>query len=923
MRIGALVLLLWSSCAAAQWDVLTWVDPRLDWRTLQTKNFEIHFPEQRRADARRVAEAAESVYPKITSLLRWEPAARTHVLIMDSADFSNGFATPLPFNETGIFLAPPDDGELLQNRAWLELVLSHELFHIVHLDKARGFPLGMRNIFGRLWWSFPNALQPSWIIEGLAVRNESDPARGYGRLENTQFEGMLRAEAERGLRPLAEINADGRGFPLNRDYLYGSYFFAFLKERYGEDAIYEFIDNYSGKFLWFPVDSNPEAATGKTMTRLWAEYDGWLRARFAPRAGFAPAEGEELARAWTIFSPVLSPSGERWYIQGNGYTLPRLVRQPRGGSPDSLRDVESDTRAFAHGADSVLLSQLEICDNYNLYYDLYWVDGGGGRKRLTDCSRNRFAAPLEDGRIAVVRLRGTLAEVLLLDAAGKPLRTVYRAAPDESIGGLAARGDSIVITSLRDDRWSLIDVGGAEPAVLVADAAIKHSPRFGRSADEIFFIADYGKVYNLWSAKRSGRSLERWTQARTGVKEISAPVDGEILLTTIEPDGDVLRLYRLPQEPLERREAAAPSAEPAKPAAETPPNLRDRPYSPWSSLRPHSWLPALDFADGAFAVGVATYGADALGLHQYVFAPLYETTQHQVLGDAQYVYDNRHGVMLNRTMTVHEQDSDNKIRRYSIKENAQWVSLWRDLALSQRFYWGVGAAAQQEKEHIVDDGTISQQRERVVGLVAGVDTRRQQWLSEGPSQGQWLRLFAETSEKLKAAYTGNVVRADWRASVPVHHSVLALRWNEAYGTTDAQPFSLGGSKSDDYAILPVLNERDFALRGYLNGAPGLVGHRARAMTAEVRTPIADIDRQAMSSFLGPIGINRLSFNAFFDMGDAWEHGDKPDYHRGVGIELMSEPRYAYVFGGLFRLGIARGLNDQGETKVYLKVGRSF
>jgi len=56
-----------------------------------------------------------------------------------------------------------------------------------------------------------------------------------------------------------------------------------------------------------------------------------------------------------------------------------------------------------------------------------------------------------------------------------------------------------------------------------------------------------------------------------------------------------------------------------------------------------------------------------------------------------------------------------------------------------------GAALEQEKLHQVDDGTSPVQNERVLGLVAGVDTRRAQWLSEGPSQGQWLRLFAETS----------------------------------------------------------------------------------------------------------------------------------------------------------------------------------
>ena len=915
------ILLACSLGAAAQTFSFWSANPNLRWRTLHTEHFSVHFSEARREDARLTAAAAERIYPRITNQLGWEPRSRTHVLLLDSLDLSNGFATPLPFNYSGIFLTPPDDGELLQNRDWLDLVLTHEFTHIVHMDKARGWPLGLRNVFGRLWPSFPNAIQPTWIIEGLAVYNESDVALGYGRLGNTHFEGMMRAEAARGLRSLAEVNADGRGFPLNRAYLYGSYFFAFLRERYGDAAIAQFVESYSGKLFWFPVDSNPESATGKTMTELWVEYHAWLRERFAtsPAAVAAAREGEILARGWTLFSPVLSAGGDRWYVRGDGYTLPTLMRQPPGGKFESVRETEGETRAFALSADAVLLSELEICENYNLYYDLYRVDARGSRKRLTECGRNRLAAPLEDGRIVVVRLSGATAEVVMLNPAGKAERTLYRAAPDESIVGLAAKADVVVISSLRDGRWSLVDLSAGAPTVLLSDAAIKHSPRFGASPDEVFFIADYGKVYNVWSVERGGRTLHRWTQSINGVRETSAPVNGEILLVTIEADGDALRLYRMPETPLEQR-AAAPPATPAEARREEPAALGDEPYSPWSSLRPHAWVPLIQSADGTLALGVSVFGQDALGLHQYFLAPMYEFTQHQFLGAFDYVYDYRHGLAINRTMTVKATDSDEKVRRYNIKENAQWVSTWTHLAVNQRFYWGLGAAVEHEKEREVDDGSASLKRERVLGLVAGVDTRRRQWLSEGPSQGQWLRLFAETSDKLKADYTGNVVRADWRGYLPVRSTVFALRWNEAYGTKDAQTFSLGGSQSDEYILLPVLNEREFALRGYTSGHAELTGHRARVLTAEWRTPLADIDRTAMTP---PLGFNRLSLNLFYDHGAAWERGDSPDYHRGVGLEIMGELQAIYAFGVQFRAGVARGLDQTGETKFYLRAGRSF
>jgi len=919
MRVCAVALLLWAMAAHAQWRELTWVDPSLRWRTLETPHFAVHFAEQRRGEARLVAGVAEAVYPRVTGMLDWRPQDRVHLVILDAADFANGYASPLPFNNFAIFLAPPDEGELLQNRAWLELVITHEFTHIVHLDKAQGPPDSLRRIFGRLALLFPNALEPTWITEGLAVYSESDPSRGYGRLGQSQFEGMMRAEAARGFLTLREVNADGRGFPLNRDYLYGSYFFAFVRERYGPEAVGRLVETYSRNIIPFKVDSNPVPTTGKPMDALWLEYQDWLRARFAPKSSSFEADtGTAIARAWAISSPVLAPGGIRWYIRADGYTSPRLVRQAGERAPEVVRSVEQDTRLAAAPDGALVMAQADICGNYNYLYDLYRAGANGDLERLSRCGRFRQAAPLADGRIAALRVDADATEVVLLDRQGTLERSLYRAAQGEALTGLAAKGASVVATSLRDGRWSVIEVGAGEPRVLVSDEAVKHSPRFGESEDEIYFVAGYDKAYNVWSFSRAERSLSRWTAVATGVKEISAPVGGEMLLTTIEPDGDILRLHRLPAAPIERR--ALPPLVEAQPSQPTPEvDAPERRYSPWSSLRPTSWLPVIGLADGAIELGFTVSGQDALGLHRYVFTPRYEFTQDEPLADFEYTYDGRHGLLVNRSLTVKGQDDQNEISAYSIKERAQWVSTWRALSLNRRFYWGLGGALEREHLHQVGfDSTV--QDERVLGLVGGVDTRRERWLSEGPSQGMWLQLFAETSNGLGGAFSGNVYRADWRGHFALGKTVLALRWNEAYGQDEAERFQLGGSFSDDLFTLPVLNQREFALRGYTNADAGLAGHRARIATVEWRTPIRDVDRHFM---VPPVGLNRVSLNLFVDVGAAWEHDTQPDYRRGVGAELMSELRVGYLIGLQLRAGIARGIDEGGRTTGYLRVGRSF
>ncbi|MBW8905884.1 MAG: hypothetical protein JF611_09500, partial [Betaproteobacteria bacterium] len=541
LTILLVLLALVSASARAQWNDLHFADPRLNWRTLQTEHFDIHFAEQYRAHAQAIAGIAERVYVRTTTLLDWRPRRRTQLVVLDSADFANGFATPVPFNLSAIFLSPPDSGELLQNRDWIELVLSHEFFHVVHLDKASGSPLRMREVLGRLLPFFPNSLEPTWTIEGLAVYHESDGEHRYGRLGQSYFEGMMSAELDRGLRSLREVNAEGRGFPLNRDYLYGSYFFLFLKERYGERAVRAFIDNYSANLVPFKVQSNAIATTGKGMDVLWVEYHDWLRQRIGGGAG-TPASGDVLLRAWSVSGPVLTASGARWYVEGDGYTRPRVMRQARAEPPRVIRQTEAGTRLTADTDESVLASEQEICSNYNLLYDLHRMDASGRHRPVTRCERDRFAAAMGNGRVATVRVEGGGASVVVLEGGAE--RVLYRAHPGESLSGLAAFGDRVVVIGLWHDTWALIDVSDGRRAVLVSDGAVKHSPRFGSSADEVFFVADYGNRYDVWSWRRGNTALARWTRSAYGVREISAPVDGEMLLTTIEANGAALRSYR-------------------------------------------------------------------------------------------------------------------------------------------------------------------------------------------------------------------------------------------------------------------------------------------------------------------------------------------------------------------------------------------
>ena len=66
--------------------------PELDWQTIETEHFSIHFHTETERSAREAARVAEYVYSPITTLYQFEPNSKTHIIIKDTDDYSNGAA---------------------------------------------------------------------------------------------------------------------------------------------------------------------------------------------------------------------------------------------------------------------------------------------------------------------------------------------------------------------------------------------------------------------------------------------------------------------------------------------------------------------------------------------------------------------------------------------------------------------------------------------------------------------------------------------------------------------------------------------------------------------------------------------------------------------------------------------------------------
>ncbi len=910
-------------------------DPNRDWYSADSRHFRINYATPQRAQAERVADIAERVYARLTQELQWEPRGKIEIVVLDEFDIANGFSTPLPFNKSAIFLTPPNDGELLDNSVWLELLLTHELTHTIHIDKVRGAPKVIRHIFGRNPLLFPNLWQPGWAIEGIATYNESTPEAGRGRLHGPIFEAWMRIEHERGFKSLAEMNADGRALPTSKQYLYGVYFYDFLEREYGPEARYKYIDKYSGNIV--PrVHTNPVYATGKTMDVLWDEFivdlTEQMSRREAPLKAAPRADGDVILPAHFEIDSLAQVADGVLAVVNDGLLRPQLVHVDAQGKVRHLADVNSGAHVDVRPDGKVLIAQPDVCRNYNYYYDLYTWSASAGLQRKTTCGRYRRAAWLGD-QVAALRTEGGVSTLSILEQRERDwreARTLYQTPEQVEAIDLAASADGkhIALAIKQANAWQVLefDSTGGAPRVLFNHDAPLHGLRYARSGDALEFVAVKDGIYDLWRYTPGSAGLTRLSHTYTAVLSHSGVAqDGSVVLGVLAAGGTELRRMQTGATfaPVKLASARTTVLQGNAPPATNTLGEADY-YFALYSMYPRTWLPSVLSDRGLTAFGAFTFGSDVMGWHNYSANLLWETSQHEALGSFSYDYLGHHFFNFSRNLWAKQwtgSGNDETTTLYERTTDAQWASMLPWLRSERRLYLGIGAALQTTDRVQVAGLTTKAEDERVAATFLRYDTRNTNWYADSFNRGNLSTLLYESYRPFHSFYDGHVVRFDTRGHLPLGETVLSARWTEARAQGVTEAFQLGGAAENELTQAPMLNQRDLPLRGYQGSEAALRGQNARTASIEWRTPLADIDRHAM---VPPVGINRLSAALFLDAGSTWNNGaERSKYYRGAGVELLGELKVLYQLPIPLRLGVARGLDDPGGTRMYFRMGLLF
>lgn len=265
------------------------------------------------------------------------PRGRVHVILVDQTDLSNGWANPFPYDAIEITAAPPASETSIGNTDdWLRVAFTHEYTHILHLDRTRGWMEGVRRVFGRAPFAFPNLFLPEWQVEGLATFEESQVTH-QGRVPAGDFRVIVDAAAHaHRFQPYDRVSGGLVAWPSDLGaYAYGAYFHRFLADHYGTESLNELADASSRRVPFFGAPAFTQVF-GRSIGTLWSDYRTARQERAVPTSATDGAARRLTHEGFNLAAPRYGSDGTVYYATNDPHRFPALKRLPPEGRPQAL-----------------------------------------------------------------------------------------------------------------------------------------------------------------------------------------------------------------------------------------------------------------------------------------------------------------------------------------------------------------------------------------------------------------------------------------------------------------------------------------------------------------------------------------------------------------------------------------------------------
>lgn len=563
--------------AIAQDDAYT--HPELNWQTIETPHFLVHFHNGAERTARRVAAIGEEIYGPITEMYRHQPDQKISFVIRDHDDYSNGAAY---FYDNKIEIwAPALDFELRGTHPWLRDVVTHEFTHIIQIQTAmklgRKFPAVYFQWLGYeaerrpdVLYGYPNVILsyplsafvvPTWLAEGVAQYNHPDINYDFWDSHRDMILRMYMLEGN----PLTweEMSVFGKTSLGNESsYNAGFSIVQYIAETYGADKLRE-ISKALGALSRVTVDGAISAALGKSGEELYQEWKKVKTEQYrslVSSTSSARVEGVMIeSEGFGNFYPAFSPDGKKLaYISNKGKDYFSL-------SSVYLYDVESKK---SEELDIATRSSLSFSpDGRYLYYskvsrnnphwsklsDIYRYDIIAKKEqRLTHGLRAWNPSLSRDGTKLVFAYGsdGTV-NIGIADAEGKNVKQVTQFTNGEQsytpVWSLDGKLIAFGYSAGHNQSVAVVSEDGSCFEKLVRDGDSRN-PSFSPDGRYIYYASDAGGVFNIYRYEIETKAKQQITNVLGGAFLPVINADGALAFASYTSTGYKIAYLQNPKE---------------------------------------------------------------------------------------------------------------------------------------------------------------------------------------------------------------------------------------------------------------------------------------------------------------------------------------------------------------------------------------
>ena len=513
-------------------------NPELDWYTIETEHFYVHYHKGTERTANIVAKISEEVYGPITSLYNYRPAEKTSWIINDESDISNG-ATDYYGNRIEIASASLDF-DLRGTHNWLRNVITHEFTHVIQVPASMKFSSKFPSIYLQflnyekerrpdVLYGYPNTIisypisgvgVPAWYAEGTAQYQRQQMGYDYWDAHRDMIlrmrvlgDNMLSWED---MGQFASVTT----YKAESIYNQGFGFVRYIANKYGEEKLREVSENL-GDLTRLSSEGAFEKATGKDGKELYNEWKAFLKEDYKNRVANIKkyqVEGKTIADVgFANYYPQFSPDGKKLTYLSNkeyDYGSTSMFVHHTGGSKDDELLIAGVSGSYGWSPDGkkIIFSRRNKPNIHDaVVFDLFEYDVAKEEEtQITSQLRAHAPAYSADGQwICFVRNNDGTQNLFVAPApngkklSGKDIKQVSTFTHGEQIYAPKWSPDNkrIVFDYSKEDLRQIaeMEVETGNMTFVFSDPTIDfRNPVYSKDGESIYFASDRTGIYNIY-----------------------------------------------------------------------------------------------------------------------------------------------------------------------------------------------------------------------------------------------------------------------------------------------------------------------------------------------------------------------------------------------------------------------------------------